>query len=532
MADADLLLVGATLRPEPPGRDAGADAVAVQAGRITAIGRRAELAAIAAARTIDLGGRVLAPGFIDAHNHLLFASLFARQLDCRAPLGASLDALLARIAAHANASDDDAWLRAWGFAPYRLRERRAPTRAELDAACPVRPLVVLHVSGHTAQVNSAGLRRLGIAPATPDPPGGRIERDADGEPTGVLHETAMQAFSLRALARDLLARPLDEQVDVIAGGAAAFAALGLTTSCDALSSPALIALYREVARRGRLPCNVVAMPFHDWTDGPPDADPDAPAGRVRAGAIKLFGDGSLSGCTAAVSTPYEGTHDHGILHRDQHELDAIIAALAARGHQIAIHAIGDRAVAQALRAYARVIGPHGNHRRHRLEHVGVVTPALVAELARLDVVVATQPRMLFEQGDAFARACGLARLPSVYPYRTLIDAGLHVAGSSDCPVVSADPILGMRDAMLRRTEEGRTLAPAERLDPRQALRMWTEEAAYALFMEDERGALAVGRAADLVVLSADPWTTPPDAWGDALRVERTIVAGEIVFALE
>src|SRR5262249_29347794 len=209
MADADLVLLRATLRPDAPG---GADAIAVRGGRIAAIGRTTELRALAAARTIDLGGRALAPGFIDAHNHLLFASLFARHLDSRAALGAPLDALLARIATRAatpgeEGDDRDGWLRAWGFAPYRLRERRFPTRAELDAACPDRPLVVLHVSGHTAQVNSAGLRRLGIDRATPDPPGGRIDRDAGGEPCGVLHDTAMQAFSLRALARDLPSRP-------------------------------------------------------------------------------------------------------------------------------------------------------------------------------------------------------------------------------------------------------------------------------------------------------------------------------------
>jgi predicted amidohydrolase YtcJ len=276
---------------------------------------------------------------------------------------------------------------------------------------------------------------------------------------------------------------------------------------------------------------VVAMPYYDWSaswlaDGVPSS---AGGVRVRVGAVKLFADGSLSGCTAAVSQPYQGSHNHGILHRTQAELDALVRTLDERGFQIGVHAIGDRAIVQTLRAYAAVLGRGPNQRRHRLEHVGVLTPALLAELARLDVVVATQPRMLFEQGDGFVHSCGEERIAWVYPYRALIDAGVHVAGSSDCPVVSADPILGMRDAVLRRTEEGRVLAPEQRLDARQALRMWTEEAAYSLFMETERGRLVPGAAADLVVLAADPLATDPETWNEQLRVEMTVVGGEIVF---
>ena len=479
--NADLLLAG------------DARSIAIAGGEIVAIGTRAALAGIAA-RTIDVGARTIAPGFIDAHAHLLFHAIFARQLDLRCALDTPLDELLARIAAAAAAGDG--WLRAWGFAPYRVRERRAPTLDELDRACGDRPLVLLHVNGHTAQLDRAGLRAAGI--------------DSD---TGVLHERAMQPWSLGAMARELLALPIDEQVDTIAAGAASFAAMGITTTCDAMTSPAHIELYREVARRGRLPLNVVAMPFRDWSDPLPAPDRH---GRVRVGAAKLFADGSLSGCTAAVGEPYAGTHDHGILHHTQDEVDAIVRALDERGHQIAIHAIGDRAIAQALRALAPCTRG-GNPRRHRLEHVGIVTPAIVDELARQHIVIATQPRMLFEQGDAFARACP-DRIDRIYPYRTLLDRGLCVTGSSDCPVVSADPILGMRGAVLRETEDGRVLAPHERLDDAAARRMWTEHAAYSLFMDRERGRLEVGLAADLVVLSRDEQV-----------VDETYVAGERVF---
>jgi predicted amidohydrolase YtcJ len=555
--DADLVFIGARLRPGPD----DADALAVRDGRIAAVGRSAEIGRIASARTIDLAGRVLAPGFIDAHNHLAMYCVLRRQVDCRTALDGELDEVLGRLARHAadpaaepaaaestagpaatagpTAAATAGWVRGWGLAPYRLRQRRAPTLAELDAACPARPLVLLHISGHTAQVNSAGLRRLGLDASSVDPPGGRIERDPDGAPTGVLHETAMMhSFGLHAMAREFTALPLDEQVAVLAAGAADFAALGLTTSCDALASPELIALYRETDRRGQLPCNVVVMPFYDWcTAQLLTGDGLAGAGdRVHLGAVKLFADGSLSGATAAVSQPYQGSTDRdilnrGILHRGTEELSAIVRTLDDRGFQIAVHAIGDRAIEQVAHAYAAVIGRgQPNQRRHRLEHVGIAPPALLAELARIDAVVATQPRMLYEQGDGFLRSCGEERMAWVYPYRAMIDAGLHVAGSSDCPVVSADPLLGMRDAICRRTEQGRTLAPEQCLDGHQALRMWTEGAAYSLFMEHERGTLTVGAVADLVVLSADPLTTGPDAWDADLAVELTVVGGAIEYA--
>jgi predicted amidohydrolase YtcJ len=534
--DADLVFVRARLRPGPD----GADALAVRDGRIAAIGRTAEIGRITGGRTIDLAGRVLAPGFIDAHNHLAMYCILRRQVDCRTPLDGDVDEVLDRLARHAAeptaepaAAATAGWVRGWGLAPYRLRQRRAPTLAELDAACPARPLVLLHISGHTAQVNSAGLRRLGLNASSVDPPGGRIERDPDGALTGVLHETAMQSFGLHAMAHEFTALPLDEQVAVLAAGAADFAALGLTTSCDALASPELIALYREADRRSQLPCNVVVMPFYDWCTTQLLAD-DGLAGagdRVHLGAVKLFADGSLSGATAAVSQPYQGSAGRGILHRRAEELSAIVRTLDDRGFQIAAHAIGDRAIEQVAHAYAAVIGRgRPNQRRHRIEHVGIAPPALLAELARIDAVVATQPRMLYEQGDAFFRLCGEERMAWVYPYRAMIDAGLHVAGSSDCPVVSADPLLGMRDAMRRRTEQGHTLAPEQCLDGHQVLRMWTEDAAYSLFMEHERGTLTVGAVADLVVLSADPLTTAPDAWDADLAVELTVVGGAIEYA--
>jgi predicted amidohydrolase YtcJ len=246
--------------------------------------------------------------------------------------------------------------------------------------------------------------------------------------------------------------------------------------------------------------------------------------------MKLFGDGSLSGRTAAVSIPYQNTTNTGILYRSQEMLDDIIYKLDKQNFQIAVHAIGDRAVEQVLNSYKKVMGINKpNIKRHRIEHAGILNPDLIQSMADLDLVAAVQPRMLYEQGDGFYRSCGEERIQWIYPYRELIEQGIHVAGSSDCPVVSPDPILGMRDAIMRKTEEGRVLAPSQRLDADMALRMYTQEAAFSIFEENNIGTIEEGKLADMVVLSQNPLTTSPESWGDKLRVEMTMVGGNIVY---
>jgi predicted amidohydrolase YtcJ len=297
----------------------------------------------------------------------------------------------------------------------------------------------------------------------------------------------MQQFSFENLFQEFITLSTDEQVAVLQVGIEEYVGMGITTTCDAGCLPPLLSAYQETEQRGALKCRVVAMPFYEWSKAILKSGLRSGFGseRLKLGAIKLIGDGSLSGRTAAVSQPYQNTDNVGILYKDQETMDGIVQELDARGYQIAIHAIGDRAVEQVLLAYEKVIGRgNPNTNRHRMEHAGILNAELLQFMADIDLVIATQPRMLYEQGDGFYRSCGEERIQWVYPYRAFIEKGLHVAGSSDCPVVSADPILGMRDALLRQTEEGRVLAPAQRLDPEQALHMFTQGAAYSLFEEE------------------------------------------------
>lgn len=531
LQEADLLILGARLSGYP--KDYPDVAVAIQGERITAIAPSNQLCNLPAKRVLNARGRTVLPGLIDAHSHLAFYCMALRYVDCRVPLHGSIVDVLEKLHRQVQAVRPGDWVRGWGYANYKVRERRFPTKAELDEIAPVNPIALMHASWHSAMVNSQALKCMSIDSSTPDPLGGEIVRDPiNGGPTGLLHDTAMGIVSDKGMEQEFLQLTREEQLAAMSATTAEFAALGITTSCDALCKPPFLDIYLEAERRGLLKTRVVVMP--DYDSFTPKFYKDLAhrfeTRMVKSGPVKLFGDGSLSGQTAAVTKPFLGTENTGILYRDQESLNSIIRDLDGSNLQIAIHAIGDRAVTQVIAAYSQVIKPgQSNEKRHRIEHAGILNPQLIRTMAQRDLVIATQPRMLYEQGDGFLSSCGEERMQHVYPYRSLIESGLHVAGSSDCPVVSPNPILGMRDAILRRTEAGKVLAPQERLDPAQALHMYTRESAYAIFEDEDLGALEVGKIADVILLSGDPLLIRADDWEERLRVEVTVLNGLIVY---
>ena len=519
-----------TLEGEPlePG------AVAVFKDRIAAVGSTQELAPLreTARRSMDLNGAVVAPGFIDAHNHMFLYLYLRTLLDCRTPLDAPMEDLLKKVASRAQDTPTGEWIRGWGFADYKVKGRRYPTRRELDEAAPHHPVVIIHASGHSAAANSAALQGFDISANTPDPPDGWIEREpGTAEPNGVLHETAAQMVSYAGMVLEFLGKDRDTQIRLIEQGGPDYWRCGITSVHDASCLPDILALYQEAELQGKLPVRMYPMSLLDYSRPLLESGVRTRFGssRLRIGSIKVMGDGSLSGRTAAVSEPYLNMPGTGILYMDQERMNGVVKEVHEKDFQCAIHAIGDRAVDQVVTAYESVIKPgSGNPLRHRIEHAGILTDELMDRMAALDLVVGTQPRFLFEQGDGFLASCGPERIKRVYPFRSLIQRGIRVAGSSDCPVVSHDPLLGIRDAVLRRTEEGRVLAPDERLSPEQALRMFTVEAARASFEEDEKGSLKTGKLADLVVLSDDPLTVSSERIGD-IQVCMTMLGGEVVY---
>lgn len=531
---ADLLLRNARVRTlEGAGRAEVAPAVAILHGRVVA------LSEVPARRVIDLGGAVVAPGFHDAHNHMAWYGLSLAEVDLRVPtLGDLYDAVAARAAT----LGPDEWVVGAGYDENKLGAH--PTRDALDRAAGGRPVWLKHTSGHMCTVSSAVLAQLGLADAPVEVPGGLVRVDSAGRPTGLLEEQAQQLLS-----RLVLPYPVATLVKAIERAGRAYLAQGITSVVEAGigggwigKSPVEVAAYQLARDTGRLPVRVELMVaadvLHPLTAHATDEvslgiDLGIRSGlgddRLRIGPVKVFSDGSLIGHTCAMTEDFADTPgNHGYLQGDAAALTATILEAHRSGWRVATHAIGDAAIDLVLDAYdeAQRRWPRPDA-RHRIEHFGVSRPDQVARAAALGVVPVPQGRFVGEIGDGMLRALGPARAGWAYRYRSLLDAGVVVPGSSDRPVVDGAPLLGMHDMVNRLTDGGLPCGPGEAISGLEALTAYTLGSAYASHQEGSRGTVAVGKLADLVVLSDDPATVDPTTIRD-IEVLSTLLGGEVV----
>lgn len=506
------------------GRQAApARALAIAAGRIVGVGTPDGLAGLCtpATRVVDLGGRTVVPGFIDAHAHLWkIGHLLTTLLDLRRV--ASLPELAARLRARSADLGPGTWLQGRGYNEARLAEGRAPTRQDLDAVIHDRPVVLMRTCAHIVVCNSLALERAGVRRETPAPAGGAIDRDADGEPNGVLRETAL------GLVLSQIPPPSADEYEAMLSAALRHQlSLGITSTTDAGVSPALLQVYRRMDDGQRLSgrVNVMVLESVDGVGPVP-----LPAGRyasdhLRVDTVKFFADGGLSGATAALSVPYRHADTRGVLRLDAGELYARARGPHEAGWRIATHAIGDDAIEHVLDAYER-LGP--GPVRHRIEHFGLPTAAQLARAARLGVMAAPQAIFLPELGDNFRRYLPDDLLDRAYPVRAMLKAGVTVALSSDAPVVENDsPLAGMQAAVLRRDAGGHAIAPAESISAEDALDAYTRAGAL-ICGDSESGSLREGMRADLAVLSGNPLRVAPETLTD-LRVTQTWIGGHLAY---
>jgi predicted amidohydrolase YtcJ len=512
---ASLAFTGGRITTMDP-RTPAAAVVIVSSGRIAAVGGRELLLAHPDATTVDLTGRRLVPGFIDAHNHLSIAALHPRWRDVSG--AADIDELVAAIRTQAAAEPEAAWVRChnWDDTTHGI----APTRHDLDAAGVERPVIVAHSTLHQCVVSSAALDALGIGPGTPDPPGGEIRRGADGRPTGLLLERAWSAAHARSLAA--YADP-DRWADHIAARSRALTEDGITCVHDAACSPAAEAVYRSMAASGRLPISVLGLPHpaalldNDLSarlDGPPTGEGDE---WFRVGPAKLFADGGIA---IALDTTVGG-HPvrYGMLFEDliEHALQA-----ATRGFRIAVHAIGNRGVDATLDAYAAVIRACGDgDHRFRLEHAGVTGPGQWRRLAELGTVAVVQPGFVEHVGEQ----SGGVHFDDHHwlAFAGLAGAGVTLAGSSDDPCAPVSPLWGARLGVSRRTSRGLGFELDQTVAFEDWLTAYTRGGALAGGQEAERGSITAGLRADFVVLDE------PIGEGATPRVAETWINGERVY---
>ena len=454
------------------------------------------------------------PGFIDAHCHILAYAASLLSVDCSPDAVSCIDDILRAIRRQAERTPPGEWIRAAGYSDFDLREKRHPMRHELDRAAPDNPVRLNHRSGHACVLNSLALERVGIAADTEEPPGGTIARDLDtAAPNGVLLD--MDAW-------------LDERIPRISDAALRnglsrasreFLAQGVTTAQDATHFNNLDRwdTLRRMKADGVFVPSLSVMPaatrLHEF----------AGAGTgTGTGAGLKFGDGDDLSTLGHAKIML--TYASGRLHPSADDLRELVAAAHAHGFPVAIHAVESEEVIAA----ADVLQANkASELRDRIEHASECPPAALDALLRARPVVVSQPRFLQDSGARYISEFG-AEAKSLYRFKTLSEAGITLAASSDAPVSAPSPLGGIQAAVTRRASSGEIVGADERLTAMQSLGMQTTAAAYAMHKEDEIGSIAPGKRADFAVLSDDPTTVAPE-YLSGVRVTMTILGGRVVW---
>jgi predicted amidohydrolase YtcJ len=510
-----------------------ATAVAIRDGRILAVGSDAEIEPFAGpnTQTIDLKGRLVLPGFTDCHIH--FQEYALRRSQVILDGVDDWQEVRRRIWTGVERAKPGEWVLGWGWNQNLWGDGTFPSKAALDDISPQNPAALNRADGHSLWVNSLALEKASITAETPDPPKSCIDRDPDsGEPTGILRE-----WEAIRLVQDVIPEPDDETIVAALRESIAEAhRLGLTgiheMRLEGEKKPALRAFLR-LRQWGELPLRVACMIPVEHLDeaialGLGSGLGDA---TLRIGGVKLFADGSMGSGTAWMLEPFEGSDDdYGLAVTPKEELFDIARCAQVAGISLVIHAIGDRAVRDVLDVLTEIQGGQPSTLRHRIEHVQCVHPNDVHRLAQLGVIASLQPPHIMDDWPVADRVWG-KRARYAYAFRSLLDAGTHLAFGSDCPVAPLNPLLGIQAAVLRQDRKGEPEGgwyPGERLTVAEAVRGYTLGAAYAAGLEGVLGSITPGKLADMVVLSSDIFTIPPEEISNT-QVDYTIFDGRVVY---
>lgn len=477
---------------------------------------------------LDARGRTLIPGLIDAHGHVMGLGLGLRALDLAGT--ATLAEAQAKIGAYAEANGARDWVigRGWNQVVWGLG--RFPTAAELDAAHATRPVWLVRVDGHAGWANSAAMKAAGITRLTKDPAGGRIVRDAAGNPTGVFIDAAMQL-----VAKAVPAPSAGEKEKALEAALAHLSALGLTGVHDMGVTPDAWALYRSFGDEGRLTIRITgyaaAMEAMEAIS-PLRPTPWLYQDRLRLQGIKLYADGALGSRGAWLLKPYSDEQgSRGLQFLDDTREKNLFSRANFLGYQVAVHAIGDAANRQALDSFAEIAPTYGEKFRNRIEHAQVIDLADIPRFAELHVIASVQPTHATSDKAMAEGRLGAERLQGAYAWKALRQAGVRLALGSDFPVEPANPFLGIHAAVTRQDVQGQPEGgwrAEQAMTLPQALAGFTRDAAYAGGVETRIGALEPGYWADFLLLDRDPFTIAPAELFE-IKVDETWLAGKRVF---
>jgi predicted amidohydrolase YtcJ len=526
----DLLVVNAhvvTMNPKQP----STDAIAVSGDRIVWLGAtddaRRRYPTTAA---LDLGRATVIPGIIDAHTHLL--SLGESLIKINLKNLPTEKEIAQRIGQQALATPRGQWILGWGWDEGKWAANY-PSNAALSAATPDHPVFLVGLHGFAGWANAKALEIAGITRETKDPPRGEIIRDGrTGTPTGILTNHAQELVK-----RHIPKLTLEQTKRALELAAAECVRHGLTSVQEAQVSGAMLGAFRELVREGRLPVRVSVMLdgadrglIDEWFARGPEIDPRH---RFTIRSVKLFADGALGSRGAALLEPYsDEPSTRGLFTTPGDVVYDITRRALGQGFQVATHAIGDAANRQVLDAYERALGEtQKRDARLRVEHAQVVAPADLPRFAALGVIASMQPTHCTSDMPWAEKRIGPTRIRGAYAWRAMLKSGAHLALSSDFPGETLNPFYGIYAAVTRQSPEGKPEGgwrPEERLTLEEALRGYTQEAAYAEYEERDKGSLESGKLADFLVLSADITQLSPREIL-ALRVQRTYVGGKLVF---
>jgi len=508
-------------------------ALLVDRGKVVATGDTAALTRRAgAAKVIDGHGHTLLPGLIDAHGHVLELGYARNQAELAGT--ASLDAALARVKAYAEAHPDAKWITGSGWNQEIWKLGRFPTAKELDSVVADRPVWLSRVDGHAAWANSAAMKLAGITKATPDPAGGRIERDAGGNPNGVFVDGATELINAK-----LPAPTRQERIAALDTALAELASVGITGVSDAGIDLPTYLLYRQYADAHKLTARIYAM----IRDTGADFDAISKDGPLlgygndflTVRAVKLYADGALGSRGAAMLAPYaDDPRNSGLLFLQPDELTAKISKAFGKGYQVGIHAIGDRANDEVLNSYAAAYEAHpaAMALRNRVEHAQIVSLQDIPRFLSLHLIASMQPTHATSDMNMAEDRIGHERIAGAYAWRRFLQQGTLIAGGSDFPVESPNPFYGLYSAVTREDHQGQPPGgwyPGQDMTFTEALRAFTLDAAYAEHAETTLGTLEPGKWADFIVIDHDVvQDSPGKIW--STKVLQTWVGGKQVYA--
>lgn len=483
------------------------------------------------AKRIDGQGKTLLPGLIDAHGHVFRLGFKTTEISLSGTR--TLQEAQGQIRDYAKKNPQRQWLLGYGWNQVNWKLGRFPTAAELDAAVSDRPVRLVRVDGHAAWLNTKALQAAGITRDTKDPAGGRIERDANGNPTGVLIDKAM------ALVNNVIPPYSDDdRRAALAAAVAHLNALGLTSVGDAGVTVADDRIYREFADQGKLTTRIYGM-IRDTGEDFKTLSTKGPLigygnDRYDLRAVKLYGDGALGSRGAALMEPYTDDHAHsGLLFMSDAAMQASVKTALKAGYQVNVHAIGDKTnhqVLDAMEVAYKDVG--GRELRNRIEHAQVVSLPDIPRFKTLNLIASMQPTHATSDMNMAEDRIGKERIKGAYAWQTFLKQGTVIAGGSDFPVESANPFYGLHAAVTRTDHEGRPIRgwhPEEAMTLPQAFRAFTMDAAYAQHQEKTLGSLEPGKWADFILVDRDLFkVAPADIW--KIQVQETWVAGERVYA--